>query len=196
MFAYCENNPISAVDPSGEMLITTAILIGAAILGGGAALYVGYKARKAGCGWGETVVRAAVSGISVFCSAYTLGMSAYGVYINYCTLNGKTPTTEIGAGTASSADIPKEAYDTYNYVTNHNGSPPKGYRGGREFLNDGRGGAEMLPGEYAPYREYDIYPKISGVDRGVERIVIGNGVDKPGWYTPDHYQTFIKMEIK
>lgn len=54
----------------------------------------------------------------------------------------------------------------------------------------------MLPGEYASYREYDIYPKISGVDRGVERIVIGNGVDKPGWYTPDHYQTFIKMEIK
>ena len=178
------------------MLITTAILIGAAILGGGAALYVGYKVRKAGCGWGETVVRAAASGISVFCSAYTLGMSAYGVYINYCTLNGKTPTTEIGAGTASSADIPKEAYDTYNYVTNYNGSPPKGYRGGREFLNDGRGGAEMLPGEYAPYREYDIYPKISGVDRGVERIVIGNGVDKLGWYTPDHDQTFIKMEIK
>jgi len=151
MFAYCGNNPISAVDPSGEMLITTAILIGAAILGGGAALYVGYKARKAGCGWGETVVRAAASGISVFCSAYTLGMSAYGVYINYCTLNGKIPTTEIGAGTASSADIPKDEYDTYNYVTNHNGSPPKGYRGGREFLNDGRGGAEMLPSEYTLY---------------------------------------------
>ena len=186
MFAYCENNPISAVDPSGEMLITTAILIGAAILGGGAALYVGYKARKAGRGWGETVVRAAASGISVFCAAYTLGTSAY----------GKTPKTEIGAGTTSSPDIPKEAYDTYNYVTNHNGSPPKDYRGGREFLNDGRGGAEMLPGEYASYREYDIYPKISGVDRGAERIVIGNGVDKLGWYTPDHFQTFIKTEIK
>ena len=152
------------------MLITTAILIGAAILGGGAALYVGYKARKAGCGWGETVVRAAASGISVFCAAYTLGTSAY----------GKTPKTEIGAGIISSSNISKDEYDTYKYVTNHNSSPPKGYRGGREFLNDGRGGAEMLPSEYTPYREYDIYPKISGVDRGAERIVIGNGVDKPG----------------
>ena len=42
------------------------------------------------------------------------------------------------------------------------------------------------------YREYDLYPNNSNGNRGLERIVIGD--DGSVWYTPDHYETFIKIE--
>ena len=58
-------------------------------------------------------------------------------------------------------------------------------------MNDGRGGGERLPDDYGPYYKYDIYPKIPGIGRGSERIVVGQGV---AFYTPNHYMTFIKME--
>jgi len=41
------------------------------------------------------------------------------------------------------------------------------------------------------YREYDIYPRIRGINRGGERIVIGG--DGSGWYTSDHYMTFLRF---
>ena len=84
--------------------------------------------------------------------------------------------------------IPSEATETYQYLSKHNYIPPKGYKGGRIFLNDGRNSGTILPPEYAPYKEYDIYPRQPHVNRGAERIVIGeNGMC---WYTHDHYITF------
>ena len=38
--------------------------------------------------------------------------------------------------------------------------------------------------------EYDVHPKVMGQNRGMERIIMGNGV---AWYTPDHYMTFFEM---
>ena len=52
-------------------------------------------------------------------------------------------------------------------------------------------GQGVLPNKYAPFYEYDIYPKVAGQSRGMERIIIGNGA---AWYTCDHYMTFIQME--
>ncbi len=88
------------------------------------------------------------------------------------------------------AKVPKEAKKTYNYVRKHNGRPPNGYVGGNKFANDGRFGGEVLP-RTTLYREYDIYPRIRGINRGGERIVIGG--DGSGWYTPDHYMTFLRF---
>ena len=88
------------------------------------------------------------------------------------------------------AKVPKEAKKTYNYVRKHNGRPPNGYGGGNKFVNDGRFGGEVLP-RTTLYREYDIYPRIRGINRGGERIVIGG--DGSGWYTPDHYMTFLRF---
>ena len=83
-----------------------------------------------------------------------------------------------------------EAKKTYNYVRKHNGRPPNGYVGGNKFVNDGRFGGEVLP-RTTLYREYDIYPRIRGINRGGERIVIGG--DGSGWYTSDHYMTFLRF---
>ena len=189
MFAYCGNNPVINADPSGELLITTLILIVAGVAAVGTATCTGYKAREAGCDWADTIFYAIGSGFCAFGTVYTIGMTAYGVYYNYCMLNGMTPVTEIGEKTQPA--IPQEAYDTYNYVIDHNGAPPQVYKGGKTFLNDGRSGGEVLPTNSAPFREYDIFPYDPIIGRGAERIVIG--VDSRAWYTGDHYSSFILM---
>ena len=104
---------------------------------------------------------------------------------------GGSSTTGENSGGGNGKGIPQNAYDILNYVKGHNGSPPKGYKGGQVFQNDGRNGGDVLPNKYAPFYEYDIYPKVAGQSRGMERIIIGNGA---AWYTCDHYMTFIQME--
>ena len=96
MFAYCENNPVNNQDPTGEILITTLILIGAAVVGAGVTVYTGVKAREAGCGWGETILHSAINGMMAFFAVYSFGMTAYGCYQEFCYLHGMTPVTEIG----------------------------------------------------------------------------------------------------
>ena len=63
-------------------------------------------------------------------------------------------------------------YDTYDYITTHNGSPMPGYKGGAEFLNDGRDGSPVLPQQYAPFKEYDIHPKLPGIDREAKESLL------------------------
>ncbi|CAG6397855.1 putative T7SS-secreted protein [Actinacidiphila cocklensis] len=76
------------------------------------------------------------------------------------------------------------------------GSPFAGYKGGAPFGNTGAKGGQMLPtvdpaGTAITYREWDVNPKIKGVDRGEERLVTGS--DGSAYYTADHYQTFIRI---
>lgn len=98
----------------------------------------------------------------------------------------------VNAKTAEKNQIPQDAKDTYKYVSEHGGATQPGYRGGRIFANDGRGGSAKLPSKYGPFKEYDIHPYIRGINRGAERIVTGSG--KAAWYTPNHYKTFIRMD--
>jgi RHS repeat-associated protein len=76
------------------------------------------------------------------------------------------------------------------------GSPPAGYKGGRMFENTGAHGAQRLPdtdpaGNPIAYREWDVNPKVKGVDRGEERLVTGS--DGSAYYTTDHYLSFIQV---
>ncbi|HEM2744356.1 TPA: hypothetical protein U0595_002162 [Streptococcus suis] len=71
------------------------------------------------------------------------------------------------------------------------GNPPEGYKGGKVYNNLPKDGGQKLP-EGVRYREYDVHPKIKGVNRGTERVVIGD--DGAVWYTDDHYETFTKIE--
>lgn len=41
--------------------------------------------------------------------------------------------------------IPQNAIDIAKQIKQNNGTPPPGYKGGREFKNDGRGGGQILP---------------------------------------------------
>ncbi len=57
----------------------------------------------------------------------------------------------------------------------------------------------MLPettssGNPITYKEYDVNPRVEGVNRGTERVVIGS--DGRAYYTNDHYQTFKEIKIK
>lgn len=76
-------------------------------------------------------------------------------------------------------------------VQDNNGTPPKGYQGGRTYNNTPKNpGDQKLP-EGHSYKEYDVNPKQPGVNRGAERIVIGD--DGSVWYTNDHYHTFFQL---
>lgn len=104
-----------------------------------------------------------------------------------------TGGNEIGikASQTGSKYVPEIAFEIVNQVKSINGVPPKGYKGGRVFQNDARGGGQKLP-DGVIYKEYDINPFKQGQNRGKERIVIGD--DGSVWYTNDHYTTFIKIK--
>lgn len=87
--------------------------------------------------------------------------------------------------------IPDKAKEVADKVTNNNGSPPKGYKGGKEYKNEPKNGGQKLP-EGTKYKEYDVNPYEKGTDRGGERIVIG--ADGSKWYTNDHYDTFTRFD--
>jgi guanyl-specific ribonuclease Sa len=81
-------------------------------------------------------------------------------------------------------------------IVDETGEPPAGYVGGRQFMNDGRGGTAPLPRYDASrrqivYHEYDVNPHRSGVDRGPQRLVVGN--DGSAWCTADHYVSWTRL---
>ncbi len=104
------------------------------------------------------------------------------------TAPARTPTAVAMPG-AMRADVPAKAYDTLRYIETHNGEPPPGYVGGTTFENrEGR----LPPGRY---REYDVDPKVSGMGRDAERLVI-NAETNQAYYTGDHYVTFIAISAR
>lgn len=94
MYAYCLNNPVNMLDPSGEIAITTLILVGSIVAGVAVAGYTAYTSHKytGKVDWGNTIL----SGVSTFAFCYSFGMSAYGMYISYCNYKGYTPVANVG----------------------------------------------------------------------------------------------------
>ena len=93
--------------------------------------------------------------------------------------------------------IPQEAINASEYAAKKGGAAQPGYAGGRIFSNDGRDGGQILPTLEAnqtpiTYREYDIYPKVKGQNRGTNRVVIGS--NGKSYYTNDHYTTFTEIK--
>jgi guanyl-specific ribonuclease Sa len=97
-------------------------------------------------------------------------------------------------GTAA-AGIPDKVTNVLRQIDEHNAAPA-GYEGGRVFHNAGRDGERALPrvddeGRPISYREWDVNPKVPGVNRGAERLVTGS--DGSAYYTDDHYRSFAKV---
>jgi RHS repeat-associated protein len=100
--------------------------------------------------------------------------------------------TKLGDEDPGLPQIPQEAEDVLGYIESHNGSPPPGYKGGSVYHNSNG----LLPradssGARISYKEYDIRPKIKGVDRTGERLVIGS--DGSVYFTNSHYTHFIEI---
>jgi ribonuclease T1 len=98
-------------------------------------------------------------------------------------------------GAGSSEGIPDKVTEVLRHIDARH-SAPEGYEGGRPFHNAGRDGEEALPrkdgdGRPISYREWDVNPKVPGVNRGAERLVTGS--DGSAYYTNDHYRTFTKV---
>ena len=105
---YCLNNPVNYFDPTGEIAITTVILIASIVAGVVAAGYTAYVEYEAGCDTVQIIGDSLCTGLAVFSIAYTAGMSLYQVYQNFCYLNGLTPVANIGNSTVSSPSIPNQ----------------------------------------------------------------------------------------
>ena len=95
LFSYCCNNPIALSDPSGTIAITTIIVIGAAVIGAGVALYTGYKMRQAGADWYDTIFYSVGNGVCAACTVGTLGLCAYDFYYDLSWYTGHVPRTEV-----------------------------------------------------------------------------------------------------
>ena len=111
-------------------------------------------------------------------------------YLSVATVaNQQAKAQSVGEGGTNL--IPENARDIAQQIQNNNGTPPKGYKGGKVYQNNPiNGGQKLLEG--INYREYDVNPYVKGQGRGTERIVIGD--DGSAWYTNNHYQTFQRME--
>jgi len=93
--------------------------------------------------------------------------------------------------TVGKAAIPAKVYIILKYVDTYN-QPKKDYVGGTRFGNyEGRLPKSTAKGNKINYREWDVNPKVKGVNRGAERLVTGD--NKTAWYTSDHYSSFQKV---
>lgn len=104
---------------------------------------------------------------------------------------GTGPVAQPRAPAASRGEaaerVPGKVIAVYEQVL-RTGHPPPGYVGGRVFENRER---RLPPG--GNYHEFDVNPKVSGRNRGAERLIVELDTGK-GWYTADHYRTFVPIE--
>ena len=103
------------------------------------------------------------------------------------------------AGPSRSGEAPaavaEKARTVLKYVDEHH-EAPTGYEGGRTFHNGGGAGDQALPkhddrGRAIAYQDWDVNPKVEGVNRGTERLVTGS--DGSAYITAAHYRTFTKI---
>ena len=95
-------------DPTGEITIATLILIGSAVAGAASAGYTAYTTYQAGWDTADILWYTFGAGLGGFLTVYTLGMSAYQVYLNYCMLNGITPVSDISFSSNNVAATPAQ----------------------------------------------------------------------------------------
>ena len=86
---------------------------------------------------------------------------------------------------------PSYVYDLYDKIIDNNGTPPKGYKGGKPYKNKPAEGEAKLPD--GNYKEYDVHPHVKGQDRGEDRLVIDD--EGNAYYTDSHYKSFIKLDF-
>ena len=105
--------------------------------------------------------------------------------------NSQQEVSNKKTNTPKHTGIPQKALETWQYIRQHH-QAPEGYVGGRIFQNREKKLPKTGPtGERARYFEWDTHPKRNGQNRGPERLVSQDY--ERAWYTPDHYNTFIRI---
>jgi len=89
-------------------------------------------------------------------------------------------------------EVPAKVFKILNYINEHQ-SPPNGYVGGRIFKNlEGLLPKTSEQNKKIIYKEWDVNPKVKGINRGPERLVTNNFGD--AYYSDDHYKSFKKIQ--
>ena len=187
-----EKYPNISIEYTGTISDSLKLGTGIATIIGGAGLTI--------LGGGGTVMSGGLAAeVSVPTAVAGVGIAGTGVAIAGSALSNmfdvRIQKSSKKAGMESnneSSSVPDKAKKVANEVKSNNGTPPKGYKGGRTYKNiPTEEGAQKLP-DGVNYKEYDVNPYVKGQNRGAERIVIGD--DGSVWYTNDHYYSFTKIE--
>ena len=101
--------------------------------------------------------------------------------------------TDANKSDLGTGNVPEKALKVLKYVRD-NGVAMDGYVGGRRFGNF----ENLLPkkdasGKRIDYQEWDVNPKTQGKNRGAERLITGS--DGKGYYTNDHYRSFVLVSL-
>ena len=87
-------------------------------------------------------------------------------------------------------EIPYKVISVLVYIRAYN-QAPEAYVGGDRFYNrEGLLPNRSVQRKKIKYLKWDVNPRISGVNRGAERLVTST---ESAYYTADHYRSFVKI---
>ena len=118
----------------------------------------------------------------------------------YSSENGSNSNSDFGKNQIKSnknektgeIEVPAKVFKILNYINEHQ-SPPNGYVGGRIFKNlEGLLPTTSEQNKKIIYKEWDVNPKVKGINRGPQRLVTNNFGD--AYYSDDHYKSFKKIQ--
>lgn len=136
----------------------------------------------AGAAGGAMTIAAVPAAPVIVVAAAVVAVAGIGWYIYEAEINSQDQGVP-----ENTEDVPQKARDVVGEIEENDGKPLPGYEGGRDFNNyEGK-----LP-KGTSYKEYDVNPKIKGLRRDRERVVIGE--DGSAWYSPDHYNSFRRIK--
>jgi guanyl-specific ribonuclease Sa len=169
----------------GGLTMGASVAVGMA--GAGLASMAGYGTQQLVAGEAATpegYAQSGFSGVAGYAAGQVIGKGITAI------------SNKISSSQTTTGNVPSKFSDTLRTIR-ETGAAPEGFRGGKSYANDGRGGSQVLPntdrsGKPITYREWDVNPSQRDVNRGAERIVTGS--DGSAYYTTDHYKNLDPMQ--
>lgn len=106
LFIYCANNPVNNFDSTGQFVLTISACIAIGSIAIGALAFCHTAITSYNYTGSVDWLGATVNGLSWGLTAYTMGMSVYGVYCDYSYSTGKAPVTSVNFGKAPALAYP------------------------------------------------------------------------------------------
>jgi ribonuclease T1 len=146
---------------------------------------MGWKKYLSWAGWGLAIILALL-----YYNARQITPDSTLIPVNDVAQTEQAVNDKLDNADASN-DVPIHALKTLEYVRKFN-QAPEGYVGGRKFYNREKQLPKSDNGQTINYREWDVWPKENGKNRGAERLVTGD--NKTAYYTQNHYKTFTEIK--